>query len=98
MERKLVNDAAAFIRGLAKLRGRNAEWAEQAVRGGENLTADEALEAGVIDLIAEDVSGLLDAAIDGRVVEVLGEPVVLRTAATPDRGLPTGSAAPGSSP
>jgi membrane-bound serine protease (ClpP class) len=81
MERKIVNDAAAFIRGLARLRGRNAEWAEQAVRGGENLTAQEALEAGVIDLIAEDVSGLLDAA-DGRVVEVLGEPVVLRTAAT----------------
>ena len=80
MQRKIVNDAAAFIRGLATLRGRNAEWAERAVRSGDNLTAEEALERGVIDLLVDDVAGLL-AAADGRVVEVLGEPVVLRTAA-----------------
>lgn len=80
MQRKIVNDAAAFIRGLAKLRGRNVEWAEQAVRTGDNLTSDEALELGVIDLVVDDVSQLLEAA-DGRVVQVIGEPVVLRTAA-----------------
>jgi membrane-bound serine protease (ClpP class) len=79
MERKLVNDAAAFIRGLAKLRGRDAEWAEQAVRSAENLTADEALARGVIDLVAVDVPQLLEK-IDGRSVEVLGETVVLDTA------------------
>lgn len=79
MERKLVNDAAAFIRGLAKLRGRDAEWAEQAVRSAENLTADEALARGVIDLVAADVPQLLQK-IDGHSVEVLGETVVLDTA------------------
>lgn len=79
MERKIVNDAAAFIRGLAKLRGRNAEWADRAVRKGENLTADEAAEKGVIDLIAGDTAALL-AAIDGREVQVLGETVRLRSA------------------
>ena len=79
MERKIVNDAAAFIRGLAKLRGRNADWAERAVRKGENLTSDEALENGVIDLVAFDTGDLL-AKIDGREVQILGDPVTLRTA------------------
>jgi membrane-bound serine protease (ClpP class) len=79
MERKLINDAAAFIRGLAKLRGRDAQWAEQAVRAAENLTADEALARGVIDLVAQDIPALL-AAIDGREVRVLGETMVLDTA------------------
>ncbi|MCG6965112.1 MAG: nodulation protein NfeD [Chromatiaceae bacterium] len=79
MERKIINDAAAFIRGLAKLRGRNAEWAERAVRQADNLTADEALERGVIDLVAQDVPDLLRR-IDGREVRVLGESVTLHTA------------------
>lgn len=79
MERKIINDAAAFIRGLAKLRGRNAEWAEQAVREAENLTADEALERGVIDLVAESLDDLLKK-IDGREVRVIGEAVTLDTA------------------
>jgi membrane-bound serine protease (ClpP class) len=79
MQRKIVNDAAAFIRGLAKLRGRNAEWAEEAVRSGVNLTADEALERGVIDLVANDVEALIEA-VDGQVVQLLGEPRILRTA------------------
>ncbi len=61
MERKIINDAAAFIRGLAKLRGRNAEWAEKAVREAEDLTSGEALEHGVIDLIANDSADLLAA-------------------------------------
>ena len=56
---KAIHDAAAFIRGLAQLRGRNAEWAERAVREAVSLTADEALAEGVIDVVAEDVDELL---------------------------------------
>src|SRR5690606_41702102 len=54
-ERKAVNDAAAFIRGLAEMRGRNAQWAEQAVRGAASLPAREALEQRVIDIVAGDL-------------------------------------------
>ncbi|MGB5493730.1 MAG: nodulation protein NfeD [Sedimenticolaceae bacterium] len=79
MQRKIINDAASFIRGLAKLRNRDAQWAEQAVRNAENLTAAEALEQGVIDRIAENNADLL-AQIDGQPVQVLGETVVLHTA------------------
>ncbi len=71
LARKVVNDAAAYIRGLAELRGRNAEWAEQAVREGVSLSSSEALELNVIDLIAEDLPDLL-AQIDGRTVQVAG--------------------------
>jgi len=78
MERKAVNDAAAYIRGLAELRGRNVDWAEAAVRGAESLPAQEALEQGVIDLVAEDVAGLL-AALDGRALKVAGTEVRLAT-------------------
>ena len=77
-ERKLVNDAAAFIRGLAEERGRNAEWAEQAVREGVSLTAHEALELGVIDVVAADLADLL-AQIDGREVTVRGQERKLST-------------------
>jgi membrane-bound serine protease (ClpP class) len=69
MERKVVNDAVAYIRGLAELRGRNADWAEQAVRGAASLSANAALEQKVIDLIARDVPDLL-AQIDGREVRI----------------------------
>jgi len=69
MERKVVNDAVAYIRGLAELRGRNAEWAEQAVRGAASLSASAALKQGVIDVVARDVPDLLNQ-IDGREVRV----------------------------
>ena len=69
MERKVVNDAAAYIRGLAELRGRNAEWAESAVRGAESLSANAALKEHVIDLIATDLRDLLTR-IDGREVHI----------------------------
>ena len=72
MTRKQVNDAAAYLRGLAQLRGRNAEWAERAVRESVSLTADEALKQNVIDLVAADVPALL-AQLDGRSVSVLGQ-------------------------
>ncbi len=64
-ERKAINDAVAYIRSLAEQRGRNADWAERAVRSAESLSARAALEAGVIDVIAADLDGLL-AEIDGR--------------------------------
>lgn len=76
MRAKAVNDAAAYLRGLAQLRGRNAEWAEKAVREGASLTATEAAEQKVIDLVARDLDSLLDAA-HGRSVTVSGTEVTL---------------------
>ncbi len=71
MERKQVNDAAAYIRSLAQMRGRNVAWAEQAVRQAVSLSADEALKLKVIDVIARDVPDLLRQ-LDGHKVNVLG--------------------------
>ncbi|MEJ2694713.1 MAG: nodulation protein NfeD, partial [Candidatus Thiodiazotropha sp.] len=68
-ERKVVNDAAAYLRGLAELRGRNLDWAEEAVRQGASLSASEALEKGVIDLMAGDLDALLKK-LDGRRIEL----------------------------
>lgn len=82
MERKAINDAAAYIRGLAELRGRNADWAEQAVREAVSLQASEALQQNVIDLIATDVDDLL-AQMDGRVVQLASGEVTLHTAGLP---------------
>lgn len=79
MEHKMVNDASAYIRGLAELRGRNAEWAERAVRNAESLTASEALSKKVIDIIAEDIPTLLDK-MDGKVVKMKdGKTMTLKT-------------------
>jgi membrane-bound serine protease (ClpP class) len=71
MTAKATNDAVALIRSLAELRGRNADWAEKAVREAESLSANAALQANVIDLVARDPADLLRQ-IDGRVVEVAG--------------------------
>jgi membrane-bound serine protease (ClpP class) len=71
MERKQINDASAYIRSLAQMRGRNAEWGEQAVRQAVSLTAAEALKLKVIDLVAIDVPDLLRQ-LEGRRVNVLG--------------------------
>jgi membrane-bound serine protease (ClpP class) len=78
MAAKQVHDAAAFIRGLAQLRGRNAVWAERAVREAVSLTAGEALRDKVIDVIAKDVPDLL-AQVDGRSVRVQSRDVRLAT-------------------
>ncbi|MBZ9559918.1 MULTISPECIES: nodulation protein NfeD [Modicisalibacter] len=67
MQRKVMEDAVATIRSLAERHGRNADWAERAVREAVNLTAREALDEHVIDVIARDVPELLEA-IDGRQV------------------------------
>jgi membrane-bound serine protease (ClpP class) len=71
MTAKATNDAVALIRSLAELRGRNADWGEKAVREAESLSANAALQAKVIDLVARDQAELLRQ-IDGRVVEVAG--------------------------
>src|SRR5207248_9634002 len=65
LRRKVVNDAAASLRGLTKTHGRNAKWADAAVRKASNLTAAEALRMNVIDLISPSLPALLKA-IDGR--------------------------------
>jgi len=79
MKAKMVNDAVAYIKGLAEMRGRNVEWAERAVREAVSLTASEALELNVIDVVANDIDDLL-VQIDGRIVDVANEPVTLATA------------------
>ncbi|MEJ2176209.1 MAG: nodulation protein NfeD [bacterium] len=79
MMRKVTHDAAAYIRGLAKLRGRNADWAERAVREAVSLPAEEALKINVIDVVAADVPALLKA-LDGRSVKVGNETRTLQTA------------------
>ena len=77
--RKAVNDAVAYIRGLAELNGRNADWAADAVRNAVSLPASEALKLGVIDVIADDVPDLLHK-LDGRTAVVAGKPQHLATA------------------
>jgi len=89
MEEKAVNDARAWARTLAELRGRNADWAEAAVSESESIAATEALERNVVDLIAADRSALL-AEIDGREVEIDGQAQVLETAGSAVRLLEMG--------
>ena len=79
MEEKVTNDAAAYARSIADKRGRNVEWAEKVVRESISSTAQEALDEGVIDVIADDLPGLLRK-IDGRVVETVSGKTTIRTA------------------
>ena len=78
MARKQVNDAAAYIRSLAQMRGRNADWGERAVRDAASLPAQEALKLQVIDLVAPDIGALADQ-LDGKTVNVQGLSKVLHT-------------------
>jgi len=78
MTAKQVHDAAAFIRGLAQQRGRNAEWAERAVREAVTLTASEAVREKVVDLVAADVPDLL-AQLHGRRIRLQAGEVTLAT-------------------
>ncbi|MFB9145412.1 nodulation protein NfeD [Halomonas alkalicola] len=79
MERKVLEDAVYYIRGLAERHGRNTDWAEEAVREAVNLTSREALEKNVIDVVASDIEDLL-AQIDGRTVVMERGELTLATA------------------
>jgi len=76
ISKKVVNDMASYGRGIAEEKGRNGEWVEKAIRESVSVTAEEALEKGVIDIIAEDVASLLQE-LEGREVTVRGQSVVL---------------------
>ncbi|WP_213253937.1 nodulation protein NfeD [Bradyrhizobium sp. sBnM-33] len=77
-EAKAINDAVAYIRGLAELRGRNVSWAEKAVREAATLTASEAQSQRVIEIVAKDLPDLLSQA-DGRTVTINDQQVGLHT-------------------
>jgi membrane-bound serine protease (ClpP class) len=79
MSEKVVNDMAAYARGIAEDKGRNGEWVEKAIRESVSITADEALENNVIDLVAKDIDELLQK-IDGKEIRVSGGKVTLKTA------------------
>jgi membrane-bound serine protease (ClpP class) len=81
---KVTNDAAAYIRAIAEKRGRNAEWAEEAVRESVSIIAREAVELQVVDLVADDLTDLLDKS-DGREVTTAAGPVTLSTRGAPVR-------------
>jgi len=78
MKNKAINDAVAYIRGLAELHGRNQDWAEKAVREAASLPASEALKLNVIDIIAINMADLLKQ-VEGREVKVQGEKRSLQT-------------------
>ena len=77
-ERKAVNDSVAYIRSLAEMRGRNADWGEKAVREAASLSADAALELGVIDIVAPNLASMLEQ-LDGRMVMIDGENYTVAT-------------------
>jgi len=79
MSEKVVNDMASYARGIAEDKGKNGEWVEKAIRESVSITADEALENNVIDLVAKNIDELLQK-IDGREVEVAGGKITLKTA------------------
>ena len=78
LSEKATNDAAAYIRSISEQRGRNVEWAEEAVRKSVSITETEALNKNVIDLIARDINSLL-AAIDGKVIKTYQGQKTLKT-------------------
>jgi len=78
MERKVLEDAVSYIRGLAERHGRNADWAEKAVREAVNLNADDALAQNVIDIVAGNLPDLMKQ-IDGRTVIMTGAERTLNT-------------------
>jgi membrane-bound serine protease (ClpP class) len=88
MTHKVVNDSVAYLRSLAELRGRNVEFAEQAVRNAATLTAEQALQQNVVEIVADDIDSLL-AQADGRTVRLRDGDVTLAT-----RGRPVTSVEP----
>jgi len=79
MSEKVVNDMASYGRGIAENKGRNGEWVEKAIRESVSITADEAVENKVVDLVAKDIDELLRV-IDGREVDLPAGEVTLKTA------------------
>jgi len=86
LARKVKNDAVSYIRSLAAQRGRNADWAEKAVREGGSLPEDEALKLHVVDYVARDVDDLLRQ-MDGRKVVVAGATRILHTSGAEHHGV-----------
>lgn len=82
MERKIINDATAFMKSLAQKKGRNIQWAEDAVRKARSSSAEEALRLGVIDFMASDLEDLLNK-LDGRQIQKEGETYILHTKGAP---------------
>jgi membrane-bound serine protease (ClpP class) len=89
MSEKVINDLTAYMRGVVTKRGRNADWAERAIRESVSITAKEALDLKVIDLIADSVPDLLDK-LDGRKIEKDSRTVVLHTKGARVERIPTG--------
>ncbi|HET7909489.1 MAG TPA: nodulation protein NfeD [Nitrospira sp.] len=87
MKEKVENDSVAYVKSLAQQRGRNAAWAEDAVRKSVSITEREALKLNVVDVVAEDVRALLKQ-LDGRKVHVPSGPTILKTAAIAVREFP----------
>ena len=78
LEKKVINDSTAYIKSLAELNERNVSWAEEAVKEAKSISAQDALKFGVIDLMAESTKELLSK-LDGRVVKISGNSVILKT-------------------
>ena len=79
MSKKVVNDMAAYARGIAEDKGKNGEWVEKAIRESVSITADEAREKNVVDLVVKDMDDLIKA-LDGREVNMPGGKITLKTA------------------
>ncbi len=86
MRAKMTNDAAAYARSLAERHGRNADWAERAVRQAASIAAEDAVRDSIVDLVAESVGALLES-VDGRTVLLNGREVVLQTSGAEERRL-----------
>ena len=78
MSEKVVNDMAAYARGIAEDKGRNGEWVEKAIRESVSITADEALENNVVDFVAKDIDELLRV-LDGKEITLVGGKITLKT-------------------
>jgi len=79
MSKKVTNDAVAFVRSIAEQRGRDQDWAEAAVRESASITSTDAIEKGIIDIVAKNIEDLL-AQIDGMNIKLQDEEVILETA------------------
>lgn len=89
MQEKVENDSVAYIKSIAEQRGRNAAWAEEAVRKSVSVTEREALQKKIVDLVADDLRSLLDS-LDGRTVPLTAGPATLHTKGAAVQEFPMG--------